>query len=237
MSDDLEQDDDLQLFYNALLETTKICFQYDKKDGNNHVKKFYAYVKKAPVYGLAKTVADFQPILQTTWSQHKDDILEGFDDWIFKPEPLILKVNTKVYLPIGNIYSRITDSQQGELYSALMKAMLLFATEPADKAKITALIGEKEQANGGMGDIGGLLSGLLGGENGAGMGAMMKDIMGKLSNIQANPDDPSTIDASKIGDIVKEMLTDPSKTKMFDNMKLDPATGKLAEQVKRLSGK
>lgn len=206
-------------FHKELLILTKLVSECDCKNKNEHVKNFVSYVERAPVYGLDKIISPFQEELKSLYIKNKADILEGFDDWIFKPDPLLLKANRKIYLPIGNIYQRTSEANQDRIFSQLLKVMLLFASEESEIDKLKQLSSTKDSKpqgpNGMPFNIGGIFDAMFGGKGGENnqFKTLITDMAAKVAAVipQGEINDPSEIDANKIAQLVKDLISDKSE--------------------------
>jgi hypothetical protein len=238
--DDVDVEDPEQLFYVDLLAMVKMFYRHDRKQGVNPSKKLVDYIKSAPRYGLTKALAEIRQTLVKTYNANRTDILDNYDDWIFTPDPLLLKVTHKIYFGIGNVYTRVAESHHDELHGALIRVMSHIATNPDDKAKLVALAGTKEKkASGGFGGLGGIgemLSGLMGGSDGAGsdgLGSLMTDIVDQLKGAAGDVNDPSTLDPNAIGNLVKGLMTDKSENSFFNKMQQNPALASFTEKLQK----
>lgn len=236
--DDIDKADDEVLFHADLLEMVKAFYQHDKSRGENPSKKLVEFVKSAPRHGITNTLRELKETLLSIYATHRTDVLEGFDDWIFKPTPILLKVNRKIYLPIGSIYTRVSEKDQDELHCALVKTFIHLVSDKSDKAKLQAFVGTKEKKApggfGGLGNIGEMLAGLMGGagEGQEGISSIMTEIMDKLKGSAMNPDDPSTIDPNAIGNLVKGLITDKSEDGLASRLTNNPTLASFAEKLK-----
>ena len=231
--DDIEQEDEVQLFYADFLAFVKQVYKHDSKEGNSPSKKFFKYVKQSPNAGIEKALAEPRAQLVTWFEEHRADLVQGFDDGLLKPKPFLLSITSKIYLPVGTIYNRLTEKQQDDLFAALNRVLAHIATDASDKLKLTALAGEKEQAaSSGGGGIAEMLSGLLGGSGGGdGITSLLSDIAGQLKGEASDPNNPETIDADKIGNMVKKLMTDKGPNSFFAKMSNNPAIAKLAGKI------
>ena len=230
--DDVDQVEEFTAFHRDLLDTVKLFYRHDKTTGSSPSKKLVDYVKLAPKYGLEKSLAELRSHLERIYQKHRDDILASYDDWIFKPDPLLLKVTGKIYLPIGNIYSRAAESQWDALYGSLLRT-LWHVAPVGDRLKLTELAGAKEQKGAeGEGGLMSMISGLLGSGGGDGLGSLVKDITDKLGGDTLDPANPDSIDASKIGDLVKGLMTDQGEGSLVSKLMNNPALASMAEKMK-----
>lgn len=230
-ADDVDQPSELQRFHTELLALVKLIYRHERKNANSdHSKKLLDYVRKAPDYGLETSLAELKTYLTEFYQANKVDLLDGYDDCIFKPKPLLLKLSPKIYQSVGCTYNKLTDAEQDEVHMQLMRVFIQLTTDESDKAKLTALVGEKQKVNsataGGDG-MAGILSSLMSGDGAAGIGSLLNDIVDKLKTVSANPDDPDTLNPEKIGQVVKELINDKSKDSLFAKMQNNPMIAKL----------
>ena len=231
--DDIEQEEEYTAFHKDLLEAVKMVYRHDRTQSSNPSKKFVDYIKVAPKYGLEKHLAEIRQQLTEVYTSNRTDILEGYDDWIFKPNPLLLKVNRKIYLAVGNIYQRVAKEHWDEIHGAIMK-VLSHVAPVADKEKIMTLVGTKEKkSEGGFMDM---IQGMMGGGGGEGIGSLLAEIKDKLAGTLGDSENPETLDASKIGDLVKSLITDKSKDGLFAKMASNPALAGMAQKMTAESG-
>jgi hypothetical protein len=232
--DDVDVDDEMVAFHKDLLDMVKMVYRHDRSQSSNPSKKFLDYIKVAPKHGLEKNLTDIRHQLVEVYTKNRDDILEGYDDWIFKPDPLLLKVNRKIYMAIGNIYARVDKAHWDEIHGAIIKTLSHVATNPNDKVKLVELVGTKEKKS--EGGFMSMIQGMMGGGGAEGLGGILEEIKGKLGATLGNPEDPESLDASKIGDLVKNLITDKSSSGLFAKMASNPALANMAQKMAQEGG-
>jgi len=242
LSDCSDGPDEEYDFYLALLELVRL---YYRTDGAKcpASKRLVKYVKSAPKYGTTKTLEELRSSLGTFYRRSREEVLEGIDNWIFEPDPFLLKLTKKIYLPLGNIYQRASSSQQDDLYSALLKVFAVIAPEE-DRETIKGLIISKPSSSGSNSGLLGTLAssfkggkgnplegimGLLGGEGG-GLASLLGEIKEKLGGLEEG--DPSSLDPNKIGSLVKELMTDQSENSLINKMGQNPMVKSFTEKIR-----
>lgn len=241
--DDNDTVDEYQLFYNNFLPLVKTVSSADKSIGvgrtpngtGNGVLKFVEYVKKAPTYGLESTMKSFRQDLLKIYTDNKADILEGYDDWVFKPKPVLISVSSKIYLPVGNIYQRCNEKDQTKIHAALMKVFTTLTSAEDEIAKLKTLASD---ANGGgnnnplsgLGGFSNVLSGLLGSENN-GFKSLLDEMVVKVSDFMGKPDNPGQIDTTKMAGFISELINDKSENSLISRIANDPAISKLSAGI------
>jgi hypothetical protein len=227
-TDDVDVEDESVAFHRDLVEAVKLVYRHDRTQSTNPSKKFLDYVKCAPKHGIEKNLAEIRQQLEEFYRSKREDILEGYDDPIFKNPPLLLKINRKIYLAFGNIYARIDKEHWDEIHGALIKTLVHVA--PAeDKEKLVTLVGTKEKKS--EGGFMSMIQGMLGGGGSEGLGSLLGEIKEKLAGTLGDTSNPETLDASKIGDLIKSLLNDKSSTGLFSKMASHPALAGVAAKM------
>ena len=228
--DEIDLEDEWTVFHKDLLEMVKAVYHHDRTQGANPSKKFVEYVKAAPRHGLETTLSDIRQSLSDFYQKNRDDLKQGYDDPIFKGEPLLLKVSRKIYMPVGNIYTRAKDDQLDALHGAIIRVLIHVATDPNDKTELEKLAGSKEKKGEGGGFMS-VIQGMMSGAEGGGLGEILGEIKDKLGGVMGDAENPEAMDPGKIGEFVKSLISDRSDSGLFSKMTKNPALAGMAEKM------
>lgn len=220
-----------QVFYEDFQILVDHAYSKDQPPSGktNPSKKFRKYVRDAPSHGLKKIMEPFITYCTSLYSKHQKAMKEGEDNWIID-EPVVFKVNDKIHLPLGKIYSSLgeEDAMTDTLFGDIMRCLTHVCSEE-DKAVFSALAGEKDKKAAGKGfdKLGSLMSNLMG--DGSGLGDIFSSVMKEIQNSDLLTSDPNNIDAGKIGEIVKKMMDKANDPAFAAQMQNNPALKKMRE--------